>query len=314
MVKIYIFGLMLMLLMLVAACDNFTSEPRFDGDVYAISGLLISDSIVSMEHPIYITKSSTIENFNSIDLFVADASVTLTDLTSNTSWSLTPAIDMIELKVKWIDENDNVIQGGHKYRIDVTIPGYDKTIWAETTVPPSVMIDPDFNQYNLPTEGYSLSETAMVPTLFDTIDSRYPLAINTGSVSGAFNFMTELFCLEEFSTDLEFTTPVFGFTHASEDMESSYYSNDESVRRIKIMGRYVSKGQAGYADNYLLVRDYKQAFVFYGRYRVSSYITDDNYYKYNFMPEGYLHGGVHNALGYFGSASGGVMYIKIVKN
>ena len=31
------------------------------------------------------------------------------------------------------------------------------------------------------------------------------------------------------------------------------------------------------------------------------------------MEEGYLHGGIHNALGYFGSASGVDMFARIVK-
>jgi hypothetical protein len=67
------------------------------------------------------------------------------------------------------------------------------------------------------------------------------------------------------------------------------------------------------AGNFLVVKDYKQAYVFFGRYRISLYIVDDNYYRYSFMPEGYFHGGVHGGLGYFGSAGGGRMYAKIVK-
>jgi hypothetical protein len=42
-------------------------------------------------------------------------------------------------------------------------------------------------------------------------------------------------------------------------------------------------------------------------------MLDDNYYSYRSKPEGYYYGGVTNALGCFGSASGGVMYTKIVK-
>jgi hypothetical protein len=71
--------------------------------------------------------------------------------------------------------------------------------------------------------------------------------------------------------------------------------------------------QPEYTDNYIVLRDYRQAFVFFGNYKVSAYITDDNYYRYKYMPEGYLYGGVQNALGYFGSASGSVFYTKVVK-
>jgi hypothetical protein len=46
---------------------------------------------------------------------------------------------------------------------------------------------------------------------------------------------------------------------------------------------------------------------------VTAYVIDDNYYYYKFMTDGYLHGGVVNALGCFGSKSGGTMFTKIVK-
>lgn len=301
----------LMIGILLAGCDDFTSKPRFEGDVYTLAGHLVAGRAISLEHPIYITRSSTIEDFNLFGIYDLEAVVKVIDLTSQDTLSLVPRFD--EFKIKWIDEDNNPIQSGHRYRIEVRITGYDPLIWAETLVPQSVSLVPDYYQYNVDGEGYSMDPDEDISVSYATVDERYPLALNTGNVSGAFNLMAEMYCLEEFSTALEFTVSVFGIQNPTADMESSYYASGESIRRIKFMGPYTSQSQPGQPDNFILVKDYKQAYVFFGRYRVSLYVIDDNYYRYSFMPEGYLQGGVHAALGYFGSASGGTMYTKLIR-
>ena len=62
------------------------------------------------------------------------------------------------------------------------------------------------------------------------------------------------------------------------------------------------------------LNNYSTAFIFYGKYRVRVWVIDDNYYRFNYMLDGYLYGGIHNALGYFGSASGGELYARITKS
>ncbi|MCK9557957.1 MAG: hypothetical protein PHQ78_05600 [Candidatus Cloacimonetes bacterium] len=96
-------------------------------------------------------------------------------------------------------------------------------------------------------------------------------------------------------------------------MEEAYNAAGEGIRRIWFMSRFVAGPQAEQEGSYIVLRDYRQGYVFSGRYKVTMMVTDANYFKYNFMPEGYLHGGVTYALGYFGSASGGTLYTKIVK-
>jgi hypothetical protein len=162
-------------------------------------------------------------------------------------------------------------------------------------------------------EGFSADPENPSYMVYEESDLRYPLGINTFDVAGSQNVMVEMFCLEEFSTDLEFTTTILGSSHPTEDMEDEYYSSGEGIRRISFLAKMASSIQPEYTDNYIVLRDYRQAFVFFGNYKVSAYITDDNYYRYKYMPEGYLYGGVQNALGYFGSASGSVFYTKVVK-
>ena len=222
-------------------------------------------------------------------------------------------LDIEEFKVKWIDLAENTIQPEHRYRIQVQVPGYDKLISAETTVPALAILNPDFYGYAVAGEGYGFDPEAMGEVAFEQADLRYPLALNTLDKAQTFNTQIELYCLESFSTDLEFTTPILGRTHLTAEMEDIYNQSEAGLRKIKALGRFASSVPPEYEDNYILLKDYRQGFIFYGRYRVSAYIVDENYYRYVYMPEGYLYGGVHNALGYFGSASGGVMYVKVVK-
>ena len=303
----------LVALLLLAGCESYTSGPRFEGDVYSIAGMLISGKPINAEHPIYITRSSDIDSFDPMNIFVTEAVVEITDLDTNESWLLSQSVDMEQMKLKWVDPAGHIIQPLHSYRIEVTIPGYDKTISAQTTVPQTVEINTDYFGHNVEGEGFSADPENPSYMVYEESDLRYPLGINTFDVAGSQNVMVEMFCLEEFSTDLEFTTTILGSSNPTEDMEDEYYSSGEGIRRISFLAKMASSIQPEYTDNYIVLRDYRQAFVFFGNYKVSAYITDDNYYRYKYMPEGYLYGGVQNALGYFGSASGSVFYTKVVK-
>ena len=90
-------------LLLLSGCGDFTSGPRFEGDVYAIAGLLIAGQAISAKHPVYITRSSDIQSFDPMDLFVLEADVDILELDTGKSWSLSPMLDIEEFKVKWID-------------------------------------------------------------------------------------------------------------------------------------------------------------------------------------------------------------------
>ncbi len=305
--------ILLLAVAILSSCTKFTAPERFEGEVYSIAGLLVSGHVIDSEHPVYVTRSETLAEFDPMSLFVTDAVVVIKDLTANQQWGLDMVPDLVAMKIKYVDNNNHIIQPQHRYRIEVTIPGHDGVISAETLVPVAVSLAPDFMQNNIAGEGYSINASPMPSIKYDEVDRKYPLALNTGTYAGPVNFMAEMYCLEEFSTELEFTNPVFGMDHPDAQMEDSYNAGGESIRRIQFIGPYVSKAQQGLTDNYLVIKDYRQAFVFYGDYRVTLWAADDNYYRYTYMPEGYFHGGVQGALGFFGSVSGGTMYAKITK-
>lgn len=301
--------ILLLGLLILQSCEN-TSQPRFEGDTYSVAGLLVANQAISLEHPVYVTRSSAIEDFDPLQLFVFDAEVLIRDLDTEAEFQLQPALD--EMKVKYIDPEAHVIQPEHRYRIEVRVPGYAPLIWAETTVPPSVQLLPDPWGTDPAGTGYSFDPASANATPFSAVDSQYPVVLNTGAVSGDFNFFGQIYCLEDFSTDLEFTTTVLGIEHPDESLREVYEAGG-AFRRITFLYPFTTQTLPGYEGNFLVLDDYAFSFVLYGRYSVSAYIVDDNYYRYTYMQDGYLHGGIHNALGYFGAASGGVMYIKIVK-
>ncbi|MGC9361406.1 MAG: DUF4249 family protein [Candidatus Syntrophosphaera sp.] len=302
--------ILLPLLLLLVSCEN-TSGPRFEGDVLTLAGLLVADQPVGTEHPVYITRSSAIEDFDPWQIFVPDAQVTLRDLDTGEDIPLSPVLH--DLKVKYVDPAENPIQPEHTYRIEAQVPGHDGLILAETTVPQSVGLEPDPWNENPPGTGFSFDPQTQNVLPFEDIDSQYPLVVNTFGTQGTFNLYGETYCLEDFSTDLEYTNPIFGNIHPDESDGEFYQTGGRGLRRMTFMNRFATAPLDGLPGSYLHIDNYSSAFLFYGRYRVRVWVIDDNYYNYSFMDEGYLHGGVQGALGYFGSASGGVMYAEIVK-
>lgn len=303
--------LLLILLIGLSACD-YTSKPRFEGDVYTVAGLLVAGKSISTENPVFVTRSASIEDFDPFELFVPDANVVVIDLATQERWELEVALDPTRGFV-YIDPQSRTVQAERSYRLEVEVPGYDKLIWGETTVPMQVIPVTDLYNDNPPGTGWSLDPADSNTVKYSLLDSQYPIALGTGSATGNFNFMAEVYCREPFSTDLEWTTPIFGITNLDESLEPIYNSNGQSFRRVQFMGVFTPQSKPGVTGNYLFLPDYGTSVAFYGRYRISAFIIDDNYYEYSYRPEGYFYGGIHNALGYFGSASGADYYARVIK-
>ncbi len=298
-----------LLAILLSSCEN-TSGPRFEGDVFTVAGLLMAGQPVSFDYPVYVTRSSAIEDFDPQEIFVYDATVTIRDLDTGLEIPLTPALH--EFKFKYIDTAQNIIQPQHRYRIEVEVPGADSLIWAETTVPPCLTGEPDPYGTNPPGIGYSLDPDTQNEIPWARIDSDFPAIASTGEVAGNFYLMAETFCLEPFSLDLEYTSDFLPVSHPDSSLAEGYNAG-RPPRRLTFMYRFSSTPLPGLTGNYIVLDNYATSVVFFGRYRLRLQLVDDNYFNYNSIDEGYLHGGIHNALGYFGSASGVNMYARIVK-
>jgi hypothetical protein len=306
--------------LMLSGCSDFVSPERFTKQHYTVNAILKAGQPISFDNPVWIGKSTSLSNLNSAELFVNNAVVKMiqTSVAKDTmSFYLSPVQfpipDSDRIVTFYIDPSEHIIMPEYTYRIEVTVPGYDKLIYAETTVPKAAQLVPNFNYTPPAGQGFTTDPDDSTTFIkYPEVDLHYPVTLKVDG-SQSVNYMVELFCLEEFSTDLEFTTVFLGQEHPTADMEPNYYQmSGESIRRINIMSKFISKQHTD-GNWYVSMTDYRQAFVFYGRYQVTAYIMDDNYFKYKFMPEGYYYGGVTNALGCFGSVSGGKLYTKIVK-
>jgi hypothetical protein len=309
--KIALISFLLISCLFILSCDN-TSGPRFKGEVYTVTGLLMVDQPISLSYPIYITRSNSLDEFDPLQLFVWDAEVIIKDLDTQESFSLTPSLH--EYKIKYIDLAEHTIQPEHRYRLEVQIPDMDSLIWAETTVPQRVELKPDPYGVHLPGTGYSFDPDTENIIPFNQIDTDYPLVVSTGNTMGIFNLWIETYCMEEFSTNLEYTNQLLQEIHPTANIEELYNQGSLGIRRLEIANRFQSAPLEGLPGYYVILNDYSTAFIFYGKYRVRVWVIDDNYYRFHYMMDGYLYGGVHNALGFFGSASGGELYARITKS
>ena len=311
--------LIILFSLFLTACSDMVSGDRFKAQHYTVNALLIADSTITMQNPVWIGKSTSLGNLNSAELFVDNAVVKILETApagDTLSFFLTKLSFPIEgssrIVTFYFDPANHRIKAEHKYRVEVTIPGYDKLISAETTVPKQANLIPNYGYTPPPGQGYTTDPADTLTSIpYNQVDENYPVTIQVDGQQKV-NFMVELYCMEPFSTDLEFTTVFMGQEHPTADMEDYYNQSGETIRRINMMSRFISR-QSSDGNWYVSLSDYRQAFVFYGRYKVTAYVMDDNYFKYKYMQEGYYYGGVTNALGCFGSATGGVMYTKIVK-
>jgi hypothetical protein len=309
---------------LLTSCTDFVSPKRFTEPHYTVNALLKSGTSISQENPVSICK---VPGLNLSEVFVLDAIVTIKEYQKNPAtnnydiltkqFNLTLGLNPVDAMFVpcYFDPANNLIQSGFKYHIDVTIPGYDKIISADTIVPEAAELVPNFNYTPTAGQGYTTDPADTLASIpFSQVDLNYPVSVKLVGADRqqTVNFIVELYCREEFSTQLEYTTAFMGLEHPTEADEDNYYSSGDTIRRFMIMSKFISKQHTD-GKWYVSWTDYRQAFGFYGKYRVTALVLDENYWNYRSKPEGYYYGGVKNAFGCFGSASGGVMYTKIVK-
>ena len=91
----------------------------------------------------------------------------------------------------------------------------------------------------IPGTGYSVDPNTENTMPFSLIDSHYPVFASTGANAGKFNLMAEFYCLEPFSTDLEFTSGIDADGASRLSLADSYNAG-QPPRRLSIMYRFVS--------------------------------------------------------------------------
>lgn len=295
-----------------SACD-LTSPKRFDDDLLVISGYLQAGKTIDMENPIFVGKTVGTEGGNAFNTIIADALVTIEDYSDNSLDTLSYIFD--SSGVGYYNQN-LLIQPGVTYKIAVSaVIDFDTLYaWAETTVPPDMYLDLDY--YNLATENYGYANEYMEEQLpeipYENVENDFPVYSRFDDSSVVHIYYNYL-CLEEFSTSLEFTDPIFGYDHLEEDDQESYDSPlSNNMRESNMLWRYQPL-QDSDGNWYLLENTYAGGFQYYGRYRITIFSVDKNFYTYKYHSEGYSNGGIQGGIGYFGSVNGEDFYTKIIK-
>jgi len=304
--------ILITVIVLLVSCADLTAPRRHKKESYVVSGLLYVNEYVTPNHPIFLGKTANIEGGNVAEMFIlADTiRVTLTEIETMTTINLElniPQTFYIDSLGYYDPVNALLIKPEHHYKIEavITDEGITDTIWAVTSTPRAYgILEDDAFSHALPE-----SEDDYPLLKYDTANTEHPLRILANSDSTvAIKF--RFYCLEEYQ-NAYYIQDYPGTDDTPEDEEEYEYPGDGSPRKIEWFYQYTPSmidGQYTITD-----RGYKGNLIFYGRYEISIFALDKNYYHYLYKQEGYKYGGINNGIGFFGSVSGQKVYTKVVE-
>ena len=296
--------------LLLVACEDFVGPSRWNNEFYyIITGNLVDGQPITLDRPIFVGRTINVNGGNPNEMFILDATVVVRELGPDNTAVLSdtlsfsvynPTGDLNDMKVGYVDPDSSFIpQAGKTYQVAVYIPEEADSIWARTTVPSHMEVMPD--------EAFTFDETATYPTLkWDTANIEHPLRIQAQNDEMCYMYF-RFYCLEDFASEPQYTIDFMGMDDTPED-EDEY----DDMRETAWVSRYQPE-QREDQNYYIEDRGYKANIWFYGDTEIDIYSIDENYWQYNYKPEGYRYGGVNNGLGYFGSLSGQKMYTRVIE-
>ena len=304
------------LFILLVSCSDFTSGTRFEQTKFTLTGLLFEGKPVSPEYPISIGKTIEANGGNIEDLFVLDAGVLLINKTTNDTVQLTFYASIPDTESHFtfgfIDPNWETdpfpILAENTYRVEATIPTDESSqlITAETTVPSIITLNP------LGNIGFTSNPEPPYPEIsYENANIDHPLQVSLDH-DAPVNLFFQFYCLEEYD-NAYFILDLPGDQEKPENEEEYEDPVNGYPRKIKWWYSYQAEWDEQAQTNIISDRGYKVNFFFYGNYEIQVYAIDDNYYSYLYKTNGFMHGGVQNGYGYFGSCSGGTIYTKVIE-
>ena len=297
---LFYYIMLVIFLIFLSSCD-LTSGKRHNENFIVITANIYAGEYITKDNPILITRSISV-NGGSLDmLLVDDALVTIQEKETEISCRLRFFIDYKSGAFGYYDPLESIlVESSKTYVLTVKVQGV--AITAETTVPDEFMV--------LPNAGYTTDGNATFPSMIHkTIDELYPIEIKVDKQENIPIFV-EYYCLEDWpyvmyvyddwigdmgpATEEDYEGIMDGFPRRNTFYATAYPHIDE--------------------NGFVITVPFSQLnYFFYGEYRTTVMRIDENYFKYLYKSEGYLHGGVQGGIGYFGSASRITLYTKIVK-
>ncbi len=300
--------LLLSALTLFFGCSEFTSEKKYNEDYYVITGLLQAGKSVNKDNPVFIGKTISAEDGNLFDIYIENAEVWIENLALSDTIPLHFFVqaDSLNPIFGYYDPDSTIIEAATEYQIIARIQNENDEIAevrAKTKVPKDIIINPD----NDP-----VFATDLLPELpqldYDNANIEHPLMIQTSDADPV-NLKFRFYCLEEYQ-NAEYIFP-FADQDYPEDAEEYEGTGNEFPRNSWYIADYLPAQE----EDRFIIRDqgYKSNFIFYGKYQISIVVIDENYYKYLYKMNGYLHGGIENGYGYFGSINGDTIYTELIE-
>ncbi|MFC1887265.1 hypothetical protein ACFLYK_00475 [Candidatus Cloacimonadota bacterium] len=305
--------LLLAIIAAILGCDDFTSEVRYDDSVYTLTGLLYEGESVTVDNAIFIGRSIDAYGGNLNNVIIDNALVKLYNVTRNDSIQLEfvivpPQNDGDLPLIGYYDPTGSFnIFANETYRIKADIPVDNTYISLEATT-----IIPDSIVANVLQDTAFISDplNEFPELVFDTANQEHPLNIGTFSPETV-KLKVEFYCLEEYNNAYY----IQDFPGANDTPEDEEEYEDPIWGFPRKIWYYTEYNPNPTNEDYYLIIDagYKVNFIFYGRYKLTVSSVDENYYNFLYMTNNYLHGGIINGFGYFGSVSEDVIYTKVVE-
>ncbi len=290
-------------LLLITACakDPTNINTKYKYSVYAY---LKAGEILTADNPVYIKKVISPQS--------PDMNPTVENAVAYIAYK-TPEGLSLQISLKHIGDGKYIFESGDiefvnymaetgflpnvTYNLVVDIQG--EIITAKTTIP-------DIHPNDIFSD--SLSTTPMIKTPVS-------IANNETNINNAIRIncppdstkqiYVETYCLEPWTN--AWYVDVYGGIEKPEKETEYEDPVTHQPRKIAFTQKYLPIP----GMNQIVISNYSYLFVFYGDYRLTCYVIDDNYYTYSYKPQGWEHGGIVGGYGVFGSIAGKQFYVHV---
>lgn len=296
-------NILLLGVLILAACGENTSGTRYSDFGYYLSGILEEGTFVGADNAIVVGKTQDLDDIVWSMLHLANAEVILEEYWQGELLQ-TIALSWNETARGYVDAQQEMrIKAKHCYKLLVTLDS-GEMLRAETVVPKTIAVyadslvsaQPAFSDYPLDDNWHQLPLAGA--------NASHPLQIGT-ETDEEFNLYTEFYCLESYD-EAEYTYPPEDNDYPQDERE---YMGDSRQYPRRNMSYYMYQPE----NNLVSYNTYESSILFYGRMEVCVYSIDSNYLNYLYKDDGYLHGGINGGIGIFGSKCGKKLYTRVVK-
>jgi hypothetical protein len=279
------------MLMVISACSKNPAAPEYQKEV-SVYGYLWVGQPLSKEHALSITWTRPIDQYyDSGEAAVKNAHITITERGSGRVYPL-----MADLARPGFFYNDSVlIKSRTRYTLQVQADG--RLVTAETTTPDQIDV------------ATALSRESVNTVLPKNLGYEKPVHIECPTPEQM--MLVDISCQEAFQ-DAEYIN-TFGPHKYPDDQEEYDGGRNGQPKRIQVLVKYSDLVTDEYPDQHVIYW-YASMLVFYGRHNMQIMAIDENYHGYLYKENPSLNGGVRGGIGVFGSVSGELFKLQVVKS